>query len=89
MQTLNSNSVFYAPAPIPSDSQYLAQYIANELLAIKGAIDALAAGHVNKLTVAPIKPRDGDIVYADGTSWNPGTGQGIYSYYNSAWHLLG
>lgn len=89
MQPLNSNSVFYAPAPIPTDSQYLTQYIANELMAIKAAIDALSAGHINKIYASPAKPRDGDTVYADGTTWNPGSGQGIYSYYNAIWHLLG
>ena len=34
---------------------------------------------------APIRPRDGWVVYADGTSWNPGSGEGIYHYTNGAW----
>ena len=25
----------------------------------------------------------------DGTAWNPGSGQGFYGYYGSAWHFLG
>jgi hypothetical protein len=41
------------------------------------------------LHVAPEKPRLGQIVGADGTDWDPGSGQGIYCYYNSTWnHLL-
>lgn len=89
MQARNSNSVFYAPAPIPTDNQYLAQYIANELLAIQMAINALAVGHIDKSYAAPTKLRDGDIRYADGTTWNPGSSAGIYYYNGSIWKLLG
>jgi len=35
--------------------------------------------------VAPVRPRDGQIVYADGTEWNPGFGEGFYGYLNGAW----
>lgn len=38
---------------------------------------------------APQNPVAGMIVYADGTSWDPGSGEGIYAYYGSAWNLLG
>lgn len=31
---------------------------------------------------------DGVMVYADGTSWNPGSGEGLYAYYNAAWNKL-
>ncbi len=42
-----------------------------------------------KLYAAPAKPYDGLTVYADGTTWNPGAGQGIYTYYGAAWNRLG
>jgi hypothetical protein len=38
--------------------------------------------------VEPTKLRDGDVVFADGTSWDPGDGQGMYVYYSGAWHKL-
>ena len=38
---------------------------------------------------APNKVEDGMITYADGTDWNPGSGEGIYCYYNSTWNYLG
>ena len=39
--------------------------------------------------VDPAKPRDGDIRYADGTNWNPGSGgEGIYAYFNNTWNKL-
>jgi len=42
-----------------------------------------------KTYVAPDKPQDGQTYYADGTNWNPGSGEGIYTYYNSTWNKLG
>ena len=38
--------------------------------------------------VAPVKPREGLLVYADGTDWNPGSGAGYYVYYAGAWHAM-
>ena len=34
--------------------------------------------------VAPVRPRDGMIVAADGTNWDPGSGRGVY-YYDGGW----
>jgi len=42
-----------------------------------------------QLTSAPASPLDGMIAYADGTSWNPGSGEGVYAYYNGGWNHLG
>ncbi len=36
----------------------------------------------------PDRVRDGLLVYADGTNWNPGLGEGVYAYYNSTWNKL-
>lgn len=39
---------------------------------------------------APVRPRAGMLIYADGTSWNPGSGQGVYRYsLAGAWVFLG
>lgn len=43
---------------------------------------------LKETNVEPEKPRDGHIYYADGTNWNPGSGEGIYAYYNSSWNKL-
>ena len=40
------------------------------------------------LHVEPDKPRDGDLVYADGTDWDPGAGEGFYGYENGVWVKL-
>lgn len=44
---------------------------------------------LTKLAAAPDKVRDGLTVYADGANWNPGAGQGVYTYYSGAWNKLG
>lgn len=40
------------------------------------------------LTAEPLVPSDGMIVYADGTSWDPGTGEGFYGYESGVWVKL-
>lgn len=39
----------------------------------------------------PAKYDDGMLVYwtGDTTTWNPGSGEGVYCYYNSTWNYLG
>ena len=83
-------SVQYAPDVPPQDASEMGRFLYGELVKIQAAINALAVGHLDQTTVAPTKPRDGDLRYASGApNWNPGSGQGIYAYYASAWHFLG
>lgn len=89
MRTPNIGSVFYAPSPVPGDVTDLPRYIEVEMVKIQAAIDLLAQGHLDKSYAAPSKPRDGDFRYADGTTWNPGSGIGFYRYNGSAWVFLG
>ncbi len=92
MRTPNLGSVFYIPNDPPEDPKDLARYLREEQQKVAAAISALAAGHLDKSTVAPAKPRDGDIRYASGApGWDPGSGVGIY-YYKLAgpgWVFLG
>jgi hypothetical protein len=85
MQTLNSSSVQYAPAPTPADTSKLQLYIETELRNIQTAVMALAAGHLDKSYAAPDKPREGDMRFADGATWNPGSGPGLYIYDGATW----
>jgi hypothetical protein len=38
---------------------------------------------------APNDPAKGQLAYADGAAWNPGSGEGLYRYTGSAWHFIG
>lgn len=90
MQANNSNSVFYAPSPVPSETSELARYLSNELSAIQNALMQLAAGHIDVTNVAPTKPREGDIRLADGTNWNPvALGKRFVGYRGGVWVDLG
>lgn len=37
------------------------------------------------LTREPERPRRGQLVYADGTEWDPGSGEGVYAYNGTVW----
>lgn len=71
------------------DLQNLAVWVHGELAAIAQSFFDLDMIRLVELNVAPTKPRSGMTVLADGTNWNPGSGQGVYTYYAAAWHKLG
>lgn len=89
MRTTAINTPFYVPTEVPTDPTEMQRYLRNELNRVAAAIAILAKGHVEFVNVAPTKPREGDIIGADGTNFNPGSGKGIYGYYSAAWHFLG
>lgn len=80
----------YVPRPVPHDTKDIPAYLKNELESLSAA---LVQGDEFLLLrmryTAPTKPRDGMVVLADGTSWNPGSGAGYYGYRASAWRFLG
>ena len=90
MRTENINSVEYSPNQPPNNSADLQRYLIDEFQRISTAINALSAGHLDISYAAPDKPRSGDIRYADGTTWNPGSGEGVYRYsLAGTWVFLG
>ncbi|MDE1997792.1 MAG: hypothetical protein KGI52_02575, partial [Burkholderiales bacterium] len=75
---------------VPPDPKDLPQFLNEELSHIERAQQepvfflSLAVSNV-----APTKVRDGMVVLADGTNWNPGSGGGYYGYRAGAWRFLG
>jgi hypothetical protein len=90
MRNPNLGSVQYQPTPVPDDPKDLPRYLQDELGRLADVVRLLAVGHIDVSYVLPEKPRQGDIRYADGVSWNPGGGEGIY-FYNSGgvWTQMG
>jgi hypothetical protein len=41
-----------------------------------------------KRNASPIRYRDGTVIYADGTNWDPGSGEGLYRYGGGAWNFI-
>lgn len=78
----------YTPAATPADIKSLRYFLQEELVKIQNSINSLADGSLQTYHVEPSKPRDGDIVLADGTDWNPGLGQGVYIWFNDQWNKL-
>lgn len=44
---------------------------------------------LTQLSREPTKLYTGLTVMADGTNWDPGAGQGVYTYYAGTWNKLG
>lgn len=46
---------------------------------------------IPRIYAAPFRPQDGQLVYADGSSWDPGSGRGVYRYDSTSagWVFLG
>jgi len=97
MRTANSSTIRYTPGDVPADAAALPRFLMDELTRLRDVISAIADGQLDTTSVAPTKPRKGMIRYADGTNWNPGSGEGLYLYKanpypnqaTSDWYLLG
>ena len=82
---------YYQPGSIPENPEYLGEFVIRELNKLGDIIYNVAQLRLEQTNVAPVKPRDGDIRYADGTNWDPesaGLGAGIYAYIGTAWTKL-
>ena len=82
--------MFTANTPPQGDLESLRSFVAAEFQRL--ALD-LEANQVESVQLverysAPVKPREGLVVFADGTSWNPGSGRGVYVYSSSTWVKL-
>lgn len=89
MRPTNNNAATYQPADPPNDPALLARFLTEELAKLKAAIDAVADGFDPVVYAPPPKPRAGMRRYADGTSWNPGSGAGLYRFDGADWKFLG
>lgn len=80
----------YRRGTVPSinDSEEFNSFVVNELESVERAFRATDLIRLAKQTNPPTKLSEGLIAFADGTSWNPGSGAGIYAYYSGSWHKL-
>lgn len=80
----------FEPTAVPVSFQGLRSWLAAQLRLIA---DTLSAPTVRGVTFAilaaePARFQNGDVVYADGASWNPGSGAGLYERRSGAWVKL-
>ena len=80
----------YTPGPVPENVEDLPQYIFQELTKLEGSLRENPIAYIAVKNAAPARIKQGDIVYGDGTNFNPGAGEGIY-FRNAAgnWVKLG
>lgn len=79
----------YSPIP-PVAGKDPANYAFDEFMDLARALaESQEFLQLQELNVAPLKPRTGMVVLADGTNWDPGSGAGFYGYYGAAWVKLG
>ena len=80
----------YSPREPPNmeDLDDVITWVTDELRAIAGELRETIELELRLRGAAPTKPREGMIVAADGTNWNPGGGKGIYAYLGTAWVKL-
>ena len=90
----NTTDISYIPT-VPSAVDYddivqreLLRWLDAEHRRIAQAISGLSYQYqVNY--APPAKFGIGFVAYADGTSWNPASGEGLYVYKSTGWSLLG
>jgi len=76
----------YFPDPAPADPAQLTEYIEREFRRIGAEIGKIM--DLEELHTAPERVSVGMVRMADGTSWNPGSGQGVYLYNGTTWVKL-
>lgn len=74
--------------PVITSAEDLARYVRDEFQRIAESQQETVALDLRPVNVAPLRPREGMIVFADGTSWDPGAGAGSYEYRGGAWIKL-
>lgn len=79
----------YRVRSIPSDltGDDLAVWLYQELSRLADTVETL--DYITERHAEPNKPFAGQVAFADGTDWNPGSGAGLYQYRSSTWNLLG
>jgi hypothetical protein len=79
----------YVPTDVPSgveDIETLGAFLNEEHAVIA---NGLAEQLLYERHEEPDKPFPGQLVLADGTNWDPGSGKGFYGYDGSTWRFLG
>jgi len=81
--------MFYQPGQVPSDPKDIPVFLMQELqrlsLQLSQGDDSII---LNTLYAAPSRIVEGMVVKADGTTWNPGSGAGVYARIGGAWVKL-
>ncbi len=81
--------VYRPGTPRSEELKDLSNYVREEYDKIATNFSLFDFAIFKELQEEPKRLIPGLVVLADGTNWNPGSGQGLYIYYGSSWHKLG
>jgi hypothetical protein len=82
----------YTPGRVPYELAQLSQFLQSEIERITDGLESPFTHQLlEPLAVEPARrsTTQAMVVYADGTNWDPGSGEGIYAYYSGTWTKLG
>ena len=68
----------YTPKIPPHVPEDLLPYLDDEFTRVAQVLNRVESGEYQILYAQPSRIFPGLVVYADGTTWNPGSGEGIY-----------
>lgn len=75
--------------PAPTNIENVAKWTEEQLRKVVDNLDLVDNITLKELHVEPDKPRNGQIILADGTDFDPGSGAGFYGRSAGVWVLLG
>ena len=80
----------YLPTQCPpvTSLDELRRWVQDEFFHLAQSLTVVDGVTYNVLYTAPPGPVAGMTVFADGTTWNPGGGRGLYEYRVSSWVKL-
>jgi len=85
-------TLFYRPGKAPNaqerETKEIVLFLERELNSISQAFNESSHIRLRELHAEPERPRDGMLVYADGSNWNPGFGEGPYARVGGLWKKL-
>lgn len=83
-------TVPYSPSPVDNFMSLaeVTRFLQAELQRISAGISQAESGYQEVFNVAPVRPREGMLAYADGTNWNPGNGAGLYEHVGGVWRRI-
>ncbi len=81
-------TIRFSPEDSVPDKAGFFAYVYRQFQNIAAAINNLANGTREIRYVEPEKKSEGMLVYADGTDWDPGLGEGYYVYRSDGWYKL-
>jgi hypothetical protein len=80
----------YVPKPLlgTKDVNGVQSWAEREFSEISRNFNEADAVDLRQTHKSPKKPRVGMVAYADGTDWDPGSGEGLYVYKSGGWTFI-